>query len=195
MELTGRAGQHRRRARAVSPAARKAEQSPSKDIARKVLLRNGYLAARPTLAELAQVGKQDISQDGLRRERREQAVEGSVSGRFVEAIEGLPQLVRESGKSSRRHGLVVERLREGQTRRLRGGHPCAEMATHRADALLVGGRVEPKAALRAEGLEQAVALFPRAEQLRRDADPFAQRTDAQIRPFHPRTLYEPCTKI
>ena len=145
-----------------------------------MLLRNGYLAARPTLAELAQVGKQDISQDGLRRERREQAVEGNVSGRFVEAIEGRPQLVRESGKSSRRHGLVVERLREGQTRRLGGGHPCAEMATHRADAQLVGGRVEPKSALRAEGLEQAVALLPRAEQLRRDADPFAQRTDAQI---------------
>ena len=51
MELTGRAGQHCRRARAVSPAAGKAEQSPSKDIARKVLLRNGHLAARPALAE------------------------------------------------------------------------------------------------------------------------------------------------
>ena len=63
------------------------------------------------------------------------------------------------------------------------------MATHRADALLVGGRVEPKTAVRAEGLEQAVALLPRAEQLRRDADPFAQRADAQIWGVHRTGVY------
>ena len=78
-----------------------------------MLLRNGYLAALPTLAELVQVGKQDISQDGLDRERREQPIEGGVSTRFVEAIEGLPQLTRESGNPGRRHGLVPERLGEG----------------------------------------------------------------------------------
>ena len=61
MELARRAGEHRRRTRAVAPAAREAEQPPAKDVARKVLLRNGYLAALPALAELMQIRKQDLS--------------------------------------------------------------------------------------------------------------------------------------
>ena len=69
---------------------------------------------------------------------------------------------------------------EGQPGSLRGGHPGVEVAAHRAHALLVRGRREPKAAVRTDGLEQALAVLPGAEQVGRDADPFAQGTDAQI---------------
>ena len=78
---------------------------------------------------------------------------------------------------------------------MRGGHAGIEMATHRADALLVGGRVEPKAAIRAEGLEQAIAVLPRAELLGRHTDPLPQGTDALVRLVHGVSLYELWTKI
>ena len=63
--------------------------------AREVLLRHARLAAFPAHPEVVQKGEDDIADDGLEPERREQAVERSVRGWLVEAVERDAELRRE----------------------------------------------------------------------------------------------------
>ena len=183
MELARRAGEHRCRTRAVAPSAREAEQSPAKNVARKVLLRDGYLAALPTLPSSCR-WKQDVLGGRSRRGESRGSRSSGVSTRFVESIEGRLQLARRAARP-------VDDTVSPSSVSARASRAAArpdtrfEMATHRADALLVGGRVEPKAAIRSEA-GAGYAVLPRAEQLGRHTDLLPQSTDAQVRLVHGR---------
>lgn len=83
-------------------------------------------------------------------------------------------------------------FRKRQPGRLGGRYARVQISAHRAHALLVGLRVEPEAAARAQRLEQPVALLPGAQQLGRDADSTAQRPDAEVcrRRAHDTSLHQ-----
>ena len=86
--------------------------------------------------------------------------------------------------SSRRGGGVVEQPVRGPPalqRRLgglRGREALVEPFAHAADALGVGGGVEPESAGRADGLQQPVAALPGAQKVGAHADATRELSDA-----------------
>jgi hypothetical protein len=161
MQLARWAGQQRARALAAVPPASKAEQAAAQDVAGEVLLPDRDLAALPALAELVQVGQHHLAEDGLDRQRREHAVEGSVRPGLVERVERRAQLARpalerrSAGVGHDVHLGLGEREARGLSRR----EAAVEMCAHRGHALLVLGGVETEAAVGALGAQQPVAAL------------------------------------
>ncbi len=75
MLLAFYAGQQSKRPVAAPPAARERHQAAADHVAGEVLLNDRYLAALPAVAQLVQVGHDDLAEHGIDTERAEQAVE------------------------------------------------------------------------------------------------------------------------
>ena len=88
--LTRDAGEQRHRPDASAPAAREPEQPPAYDPRGEVLLRDGGLAACPALAEIVQVGEDDVRERGVERRRGQQPVERRLRPRLVIRVERTP---------------------------------------------------------------------------------------------------------
>ena len=92
MLLARDAGQERDWADAAAPAASQAEQAPAHDAGGEVLLRDGHLATRPALAELMQVGEEDVRQGRVEGRSSQEAVERRLRRWLVVGIERGLQL-------------------------------------------------------------------------------------------------------
>ena len=156
------------RPEAVTPAAAQAEQPPAEHVRGEVLLGDRRLAALPALAELVEVGEDDVREDAstvATAKSRSRIACAPARRRPSSAVGelGASAAGRERGVLGLRSGSGRER------RRLRGGEPRRQVALHRPHALEVVGRVQPQPARRAGGAEQAVAPLPCAQELRADA--------------------------
>jgi hypothetical protein len=83
--LPGAAGEDSGWSDALPPAAREPEQAPAQHCGGEVLLRDRHFLSFPALAELVQVGDDDVAQERVDREPREQVVEHGVGVGVVEA--------------------------------------------------------------------------------------------------------------
>jgi hypothetical protein len=113
-----------------------------------VFLGDACLASFPSLAQFGEVRQEDVAQHGLKREAREQPVDGCMCAGLVEPVERFPEVC---GQRHDARGLAyvagfAGRLRKRQSRGLRGGDTCIQVAAHRPNAALVGSGVEAKAA-------------------------------------------------
>src|SRR4029079_1036514 len=72
---------------APAPAACEPEEAPSKQCGGEVLLRDRHVAALPALAELVEIWNDDVAQERVDRQPREQLVEDGVDAAVVEACE------------------------------------------------------------------------------------------------------------
>ena len=79
-------------------------------------------AVRPAIAELAQVGQEDLLKGGLHREVGEQAFQYGLGGGLVEVVQGVTQLPGESGEPAMVPGSRCVGSRRGAGR---GGSPAA----------------------------------------------------------------------
>jgi hypothetical protein len=97
---------------------------------------------------------------------------------LIELIERQCELGRQSPEYPGLNPAARRLIRERQPCSLRSGHPCFQMAAHRSNTLFVRGRIEPETAGRADRLKESIALFPGAQELGRDADQPAQRSNS-----------------
>ena len=89
MQFAGRAGEDRQRPTSLTPSTGKVRQAPAEQVAGKVLLGDVHLSALPALAQLVQIGQNDLPQDRFDGEVGEQPVEHSLCSRFVHVVQGL----------------------------------------------------------------------------------------------------------
>ncbi len=166
--LAGRAGEQRERAGAALPPARHAQQPALEQMRREVLVADAELAALPAGADLDEHGQDDVA-DPRQPPVLEGAVEQRVEAADVELLgggdEGVDEVV-----GPRRRGELARRLGKGEHGGLGRSDAAGHVRLHRAHALLVGRRVEAKAAGRALGLEEVVAALPGAQRRLLDAD-------------------------
>ena len=80
MLLARDAGEQRDGANPGTPAACEAEQSPTQQTGGEMLLGDGRLAATPALAELAQIGKEDVRQGHVEGRGSLKAVQRGLLG-------------------------------------------------------------------------------------------------------------------
>ena len=208
MPLTGRAGEHGAWPMSLPPAAGKAGQPGTEQVAREVLGGHPDGALGPAIAEVAQVGHEDLAKGGLHGEVGEQAVQHGLGGGPVELVKRVPQLPGESGeprsvpgsgasgraKSPAAGGVSGCRWCDrgaatewsiSSSRAARAASAAAsprrEVGLHPADPLLVGTAVQAEPARRTHRLEQAVAALPRAQQVLAHRYPTRKFPDAQDR--------------
>ena len=109
--------------RALSPAARQAEQTPAHDVAREVLLGDARSARLPALAEVVQVRDEEITQERVEAQGRERPVERRLGRGLVEALERLREGARVQAPPGRPAGALGRsppRARAGPPRRRKG---------------------------------------------------------------------------
>jgi hypothetical protein len=140
-----------------------------------VLLRDGDLASFPTVAEVVEIGDDDISDQRVQREGRNERVEGRVCAGFVEGEKRGRKLV--PCVRSVALGACDASSAGHDGRGLRGGKACGELLLHRPNAEQVILRIETKPAGRAAGTEQAVAALPGSQEIGADAGAAAQLPD------------------
>ena len=164
--FAGGAGENDERAAAAAPEARQREQPPADDRGGEVLLSDVEPATLPFVPDPAQHREDQLPQDGLEREPRERLVEDRMDGTLVVCVRGgqeAPARVFEPGL------LRAHRL-EDTACCLGSGEPFREGAFHLLDALRILARVEAKASLGADRLEEPVTALPGSEELRIHAD-------------------------
>ena len=100
--LTGKAGQECHRAKASTPATGQAEQSPTQDAGREVLLGDRCFAALPALSEFLEIREDHVGQHALDCRFGEELVERRLRPRLVEGVEGGGELVARRRWQARR---------------------------------------------------------------------------------------------
>ena len=100
MLLARDAGEQRDRADPATPAAREAEQPPTQYTGGEMLLGDGHLAATPALAELAQIGEEDVRQGRVEGRGSQKAVERRLCPRLVVASSAACSSARTSAGAS-----------------------------------------------------------------------------------------------
>ena len=73
------------------PAAREAEHPTTQQVAREMLLPDRDLSPLPALTESPECWDDRVPQDGVERERRQQAVEDGVGSDIVEGEESVEE--------------------------------------------------------------------------------------------------------
>ena len=168
------------RALPALPATGQCEQARAEQVAGEVLQGDGGLAPLPALAELAQVGEHHARQDGLERERGDQAVEDCMRRVRVHGVQRLAQLSNPALDGIALLDAARGTLAGGsQPSRLGGRQPAVEMRLHGPHAPLVLGGVEAQTALGSGRMKQAVAALPRPQELRAHAHAPAELADTQ----------------
>ena len=131
--------------------------------------------ALPLRADLAQHRENEVAQDGLEREPSEYLVENRVHRRLVVRVCGGDEALAGGVERTLRGAL----LRERAAGRLCGREALGECSLHALDPLGVSVRIETKAALGSDRLQQLVAALPGPEQFRADADTARELADPQ----------------
>ena len=85
-------------AMSLPPAAGEAGQPGTEQVAREVLGGHPDGALGPAIAEVAQVGHEDLAKGGLHGEVGEQPVQHRLRGGPVELVKRVTQLLGESGQ-------------------------------------------------------------------------------------------------
>ena len=171
VKLAGRTGEERPLSGAAIPAAGEPQEPSSEQVAREMLLRDRELAPLPEEAELAQGGEDRVAEDGLDGERGEEPVERGVR---TDVVVGRQRSASDSTVGGL--GPALER----HPSRLARGDASGEGGVHRVDAALVLSRVEPVAARRAHGVEQAVAPLPGPQELGADPGAPGELADPEV---------------
>ena len=127
-----------------------------------MLLGDGHVAPLPALAELVEVGQQDVAEHDVDRQRGEEPVECLLGAGLVEAVERGSE-VRAVGGGGRRPDGLGHVFGEREACGFRREEAALEVCPHRKHAGDILFAVEPEAALRAAGREQAVSPLPRAQ--------------------------------
>ena len=166
--LARRAGEQRQRPGAGLPALRHREQPALDEVAGEVLVADGELAALPAPADLAEQGQDDVADAG-HGAAREGGVEQGVEARGVERLGGGDERLEQRPRVGGRDDLA-RRLGDRECGGLRGREAAGHVGLHRADAALVGRRVQAVAAGAALRLQEPVPALPRAQRLLLHAD-------------------------
>lgn len=174
--FAGCAREQRERPRAAAPEAGQREQAPADQVAREVLLRNVERAALPAVADLDERWKDQVADRGLEPVGGQAVVEHRLDTVLVVETDCRQQTP--SGLCEQLNLLWLLALSQRDTRRLGRRQAVVECPPHARDPVGIFVRVQPIAAGRADGGEQAVALLPGPEQLGADADAARELADA-----------------
>jgi hypothetical protein len=155
-----------------------------------VLLYDAHRAARPALAELAQVRHQHVADHGLDGQHAQQVIDDGLRGRLIELVQCSRQCPGAVGKAVEKYltrliltlgGLGLRLLADGGTGGFRRGQPLGKMVLHSPYPAKIGFGVQPESAGRPHRLEQAVPPLPGAQHVIADAEPATQLTDPKYR--------------
>src|SRR3954452_21188749 len=148
-----------------------------------MLLGDRDLATLPALAELVQVGEDDLAEERVEAHRAEQRVEHRLRVGLVEVLEGRAEV------SSRGAGVEDGRAWFGEALRRERGRfrrcdAFGQVPLHAQHSLEVVSAVEPESARRTRRLEKPVAALPGAQKLRTHTRALAQLADSEKFALH-----------
>ena len=140
-------------ARARFPSRGPAREPAADEVAGEMLHGDAGRPALPAIAEVSEVGKHDIPQDGRQGQIGQEPVQHGLRGRLVESVQCLPEPgggLTPCGRGEARPGEIAN----GGTRiaaergacSLGRGQPLGEISLHPADPPLVRLGVQPEAA-------------------------------------------------
>ena len=140
-------------ARARSPSYGQSREPAADDVAGEMLHGDAGCPALAAIAEVSEVGKHDIPQDGRHGQIGQEPVQHGLRGRLIESVRCLPEPgggLTPCGLGEARPGEIAK----GGTRvaaergacSLGRGQPLGEMSLHPADPRLVRSGVQPEAA-------------------------------------------------
>jgi hypothetical protein len=115
-----------------------AREAAADEVAGEVLGGDAGRPALPALAEVCEVGQDDIAQDGRQGQLGHEPVQDGLRGRLVEGVQSPAEPGEGRAARGRRAGMGARAISERGARRLGRGQPFGQVCLHAADPRLVG---------------------------------------------------------